>query len=198
MEQLTSHVGRSGSRAVKSIVLRKATHRDASLIHQLYLETPQYFDIISIPIPTLSEVMRELEAAENDPRRHTELITLASSRQETPGIHDPESGRMVIGYLDYKVHYPEENEAMVNLLLIHSRFQSHGYGRACVSLLESRLKGKVRRVLASIYGQNARAERFWGALGYTFAIDAKPVLDWYAKELVTDGNFDYSTADYQS
>jgi hypothetical protein len=50
--------------------------------------------------------------------------------------------------------------------------------------LEQRLRGQVRRVLASIYGQNPRAERFWGSLGYHFAIDAKPVLDWYAKELV--------------
>jgi len=41
----------------------------------------------------------------------------------------------------------------------------------------------VRRVLASIYGQNPGARRFWEALGYAFAIDAKPVLDWYAKQL---------------
>jgi ribosomal protein S18 acetylase RimI-like enzyme len=195
MEQLTSRVGHGGLRALKPIALRAATQRDAPLVHQLYLETPQYFDIISIPIPTLSEVARELETADNDPRRHTELITLAPTRQEPTGITDPESGRLVIGYLDYKVHYPEPNEAMVNLLLIHSNFQSHGYGRACVSLLERRLRGKVKRILASIYGQNARAERFWRALGYAFAIDAKPVLDWYAKDLAADDALDYLTSE---
>jgi hypothetical protein len=51
--------------------------------------------------------------------------------------------------------------------------------------LETRLQGKVRRVLASVYGQNLRAKRFWASLGYSFAIDAKPVLDWYAKYLET-------------
>jgi hypothetical protein len=49
--------------------------------------------------------------------------------------------------------------------------------------LEARLKGHAKRVLVSIYGQNPRAERFWKSLGYAFAIDAKPVLDWYAKAL---------------
>lgn len=191
MEQITPRAG-CGPRAVKSIALRPATPQDAPLIHQLYLETPQYFEIISIPIPTLAEVARELEAAAADPRRHTELVLLAAPAA-TGDIVDPESDRVVIGYLDYKLHYPEADEAMVNLLLIHSRYQSRGYGRACVGLLESRLKRKVRRLLASIYGQNARAEKFWRALGYAFAIDAKPVLDWYAKELSCD--IDYSTAD---
>ena len=38
-------------------------------------------------------------------------------------------------------------------------------------------------MLASIYGDNPRARKFWERLGYQFAIDAKPLLVWYAKEL---------------
>lgn len=45
------------------------------------------------------------------------------------------------------------------------------------------MSGRAKRILASIYGQNPRAERFWSSLGYSFAIDAKPLLDWYAKTL---------------
>jgi hypothetical protein len=38
-------------------------------------------------------------------------------------------------------------------------------------------------MLAGIYGDNPGAVRFWQRLGYQFAVDARPVLSWYAKTL---------------
>jgi hypothetical protein len=34
-----------------------------------------------------------------------------------------------------------------------------------------------------VYGRNPGACGFWEHQGYRFAIDAGPVLDWYAKEI---------------
>jgi RimJ/RimL family protein N-acetyltransferase len=147
---------------------RPAAVQDAEIIYKLYCGAPSYFELISIPPPTPLEVERELEAATLDPKRCTELIV------------DEEE---VIGYLDYKLDYPEAGDATVNLLLIPEHLQSLGYGRRTIALLEERLKGRAKRILASIYGQNSRAKRFWDSLGYRFAIDARPVLEWYAKEL---------------
>ena len=158
---------------------RPATLTDAPLVHALYLATPDYFRIISIPTPTEEEVRLELEAAHNDTRRHVELILTDTEA----GIIDERTGENVVGYLDYKLDYPDPRDVTVNLLLISSTSQNRGFGRACVQDLEGRLRGQAGRMLASIYGQNPRAERFWRSLGYHFAIDAKPVLDWYAKEL---------------
>jgi ribosomal protein S18 acetylase RimI-like enzyme len=160
------------------ISTRCARPEDAYLVHQLYTETPDYFDVISIPLPTFDEVRQELELARHDPRRHTELLMC----NEIKGITDG-NGQNVVGYLDYKLEYPQAGDAMVNLLLIWGKLQSHGLGRSAVTELETRLKGQAKRVLVSIYGQNPRAERFWKSLGYSFAIDAKPVLDWYGKTL---------------
>jgi ribosomal protein S18 acetylase RimI-like enzyme len=168
------------------VATRSADTHDAPLVHGLYLATPGYFDIISIPVPTLAEVETELATAARDGRRQIELV-LAPPLLELPEweLNDPSSGRAVVGYLDYKLDYPETGDATVNLLLVHGGLQSRGVGKQCAMDLETRLRqrGNVRRVLASIYGQNPRAERFWRALGYSFAIDAKPILDWYAKEL---------------
>jgi GNAT superfamily N-acetyltransferase len=160
------------------ISTRFARPEDAYLVHQLYTETPKYFDIISIPLPTLDEVRQELELARHDPRRHTELLICNGLKGITDG-----QGQSVVGYLDYKLEYPQAGDAMVNLLLIWGKLQSQGLGRNAVTELETRLKGQAKRVLVSIYGQNPRAERFWKSLGYSFAIDAKPVLDWYGKSL---------------
>ena len=160
---------------------RPATFDDASHVHAVYSRTPKYFDIISIPVPTLAEVERELEAAAHDPRRCTELVLVPEDEADAPP--DPVSGLYVVGYLDYKLDYPDPGDAMVNLLMIAAPYQGHGYGKRCVTDLETRLSHRAKRVLASIYGQNIKAIHFWEGLGYHFAIDAKPVLDWYAKEL---------------
>ena len=164
---------------------RPADASDASLVHRLYQNTPGYFEVISIPVPTLAEVKTDLDTAARDARRRTELVLLPSQAQapRDHGLADPVSGRQVVGYLDYKLDYPDAGDATVNLLLVEGGLQGRGIGSRCVRDLEQRLRGRVRRVLASIYGQNPRARRFWEGLGYAFAIDAKPVLDWYAKQL---------------
>ena len=162
---------------------RPATVSDAHLVHRLYVDTPSYFEMISIPIPTLNEVETELLAAVGDARRFTELVVLPSSEVPGVGIEDTDSDGTVVGYLDYTLNYPEAGDATVNLLLVHGPAQNRGIGGRSVSDLEERLRGRSSRVLASIYGQNTRAKRFWRELGYHFAIDAQPLLDWYAKEL---------------
>lgn len=147
---------------------RSATVADAPRIFELYCGAPRYFDLLSAPLPTLPEVERELEAAAQDPKRCVELL-----------LEEDQA----VGYLDYKLDYPEPGDATVNLLLIPEALQSRGYGRRAIKLLEAGLEGRIKRVLASIYGSNPRAKRFWYSLGYSFAIDARPILEWYAKEL---------------
>lgn len=162
---------------------RSATIDDAPLIHQLYQATPGYFEIISIPVPTLAEVRTDLATALPDPSRFTELVLLDPLEAGPAAELDPVSGAAVVGYLDYKLDYPEEGDATVNLLLVRSGVQSHGVGSASVRDLETRLAGRSRRMLASIYGDNPRARRFWESLGYRFAIDARPLLQWYGKSI---------------
>lgn len=163
--------------------LRHASLEDAALIQTLYGLTPGYFEIISIPLPSLSETQVELGLAVNDERRSVALLT--TDREPMPGwqLRDAVSGRHAVGIIDYKLDYPGTGDATVNLILIPGVLQGRGIGSQAVRMLEARLSGRCTRLLAAIYGQNRRAEKFWKALGYHFAIDAKPNLDWYAKEL---------------
>ena len=164
---------------------------DAAIVHQLYRATPGYFEIISIPVPSLEEVRTDLATTVDDPRRHVELVLIGpgsyAAERVAAGVPealiDPGSGLEVAGYLDYKLDYPESGDATVNLLLVVPWLQSRGIGAACERDLEQRLQGRAGRLLASIYGNNPRARSFWERLGYSFAIDAKPILDWYAKKL---------------
>jgi GNAT superfamily N-acetyltransferase len=168
--------------AERVVSVRAVTPDDAALIHAVYLTTPGYFDMISIPVPSADEVAVELRAAADDERRHVELLlTLPSEAPES--LRDPSSGDAVVGILDYKVDYPDAGDATVNLVLIHGALQGRGYGAAAVRSVEARLRGRVGRLLAAVYGRNPVACRFWERQGYRFAIDARPLLDWYAKEI---------------
>jgi len=162
---------------------RPASSADAELVHSIYVQTPQYFDIIAIDMPNLTEVKGELEAAGRDSCRHTELILSGPELPYESGIIDPNSKRHVLGFLDYKLSYPETKDVTVNLLMIAGKLQAQGIGQKVMAELEQRLEGRTKRVLASIYGRNIGATRFWKRMGYHFAIDAQPILDWYAKEI---------------
>lgn len=168
-----------------AVTTREARPEDAPLVHTIYLASPGYFDIVSSPVPTLAEVSTDLATAAQDPRRHVELVLVGAETADgvEPVVRDEVTGKLVVGYLDYKLDYPEPGDATVNLLLVLPSVQSRGIGGACARDLERRLSGRSRRMLASIFGDNPRARRFWERLGFRFAIDAKPHLDWYAKDL---------------
>lgn len=152
---------------------------DAPILHRLYTQSTRYFEIIAAPLPLIHDVEHELRTALSDPRRHLEFI-------EDLGAEEP------VGYLDMKFDYPQAGDATINLLLIAEPFQSSGVGSWAALHLEERLQNgglsrfqRVQRVLAGIYGDNPGAVRFWQRLGYEFAVDARPVLSWYAKTLET-------------
>ncbi len=171
------------SELLYSSLAQPAALTDAKLIHQIYLQTPCYFDSIAIEVPTFGEVKDELEIATKDPFRYVELVVGERQNSLKTHIIHPKTGKEVLGYLDYKLNYPDKGDATVNLLMISAKVQRNGLGKSVVKDLEKRLKGQVKRVLASIYGENPSAEGFWRSLDYRFEIDAKPILDWYAKEL---------------
>lgn len=151
-----------------SVHFRPLTLEDAPLVHALYRESPAYFALIGMEIPALEDVVREISALAQDPRRRACLIQAHG---------EP------VGYLDYKLHYPEEDAATLSLLLIRENLQGNGLGQAALAHLEEALAGSVRRLYAVVYGQNPRARRFFQAQGYRFVKDGGPPLAWYAKEL---------------
>ncbi|GGR70868.1 N-acetyltransferase [Deinococcus seoulensis] len=141
----------------------------APLLHRLYTSAPGYFDLISARVPSLSEVQRDVEIALLDPRRSMELV------------HD-DQGELV-GSLDCKRDYPEPGDLTINLLLIREDRQSQGLGEQVVRHLETHAPPGTTRILASVLGNNPRGARFWERQGYSFALDARPVMTWYAKPL---------------
>jgi ribosomal protein S18 acetylase RimI-like enzyme len=144
------------------------TLADVSVLHKFYTSSRRYFEIIAAPLPTIEDVTRELDTALSNPRRQLEFYSFAGE---------------VVAYLDTTLDYPKTGDATVNLLLVAEQKQHLGLGSQIMRRLEKQLQPKAKRILAGVFGHNPGAVRFWERLGYHFAIDARPVLSWYAKDL---------------
>ncbi|MBF6594231.1 MAG: GNAT family N-acetyltransferase [Thermaceae bacterium] len=144
------------------------TAQAAPAIHELYLHSPTYIALIGGDTPTLNDIERELETLRQDTRRQALLLF---------------QGEEVIGFLDYKVAYPDLHSATISLLLIDERIQNQGLGKLVVEQLESLLLGRMERLYAVVYGNNEKARQFWMRRGYIHTRDGGPSLSWYMKAL---------------
>lgn len=147
----------------------EVTAGTASTIHELYKDCPSYFQLIGMGVPDLLDVERELEALGMDPYRRAHLLEVEGE---------------VLGYVDYKMAYPETDSATISLLLIKESRQGQGLGKLAARGLEAELSGKVSQLYAVVYGNNQKARGFWQSLGYTHLRDGGPSLGWYSKSLV--------------
>lgn len=142
----------------------------AELLHRLYHSCPTYISLIGGEAPSLNDIERELETLRHDTRRQAMLIL---------------EGEQMVGFLDYKVAYPDLHAATISLLLVDEKIQGRGLGRLVVEQLEALLKGRTERLYAVVYGNNERAKTFWKRCGFAHLRDSGPSLGWYEKELLT-------------
>ncbi len=156
-----------GGMRTLSISLRPVHPEDAPLLHGLFLRSPGYFALIGMEPPALEDVARDLATLERDERRRAFLLLLEEE---------------VVGYLDYKLHYPEPEDATLSLLLIREDCQGQGLGRRALEHLLNHLTG-AERLYAVVYGNNARAKDFFRAQGFRHVKDGGPTLSWYVREL---------------
>jgi hypothetical protein len=140
----------------------------ATVVHSLYLNCPTYISLIGGDMPSLNDIQRELETLRHDTRRQAVLLM----REGQP-----------VGFLDYKVAYPDLHSATISLLLIEEKLQGRGLGRAALEQLEALLRGRMDQLYAVVYGNNAQARRFWERMGFEHLRDSGPTLSWYLKSL---------------
>lgn len=145
-----------------------ATVQTAPAVYELYLHCPTYIALIGGDTPTLNDIERELETLRHDTRRQALLLL---------------QGQEIIGFLDYKVAYPDLHSATISLLLIDERLQNQGLGKLAVEELEDSLAGRIERLYAVVYGNNEKARAFWSRRGYSHTKDGGPSLSWYVKTL---------------
>ncbi|HEX2865166.1 MAG TPA: hypothetical protein VHN99_11400, partial [Deinococcales bacterium] len=70
------------------MIIRQLNVDDAQALHGLYQQTPQYFRVISMPMPNLMDVQAELETGLSDPRRELSFLYADLGGTPRPGLGD--------------------------------------------------------------------------------------------------------------
>jgi GNAT superfamily N-acetyltransferase len=153
--------------AVASLDFIPASVDHAAAVHDLYTRCPAYIDLIGGGMPTLTDITRELETLTPDPRRQALLL-----------LQD----NQVVGFLDYKLAYPDLHSATISLLLIDEALQNQGLGQQAIAQLEGLIKGRVETLYAAVYGNNHKARMFWQHRGFSHIRDGGPTVSWYRKD----------------
>jgi len=156
-----------GAMHVLTLDLAPVTPKDAPLLHRVFHLSPSYFALIGMELPTLEDVVRDLQTLEVDPRRRAFLLFL---------------GQEPVGYPDAKLGYPGGGDATLSLLLIREDHQGQGLGQRALAHLVEGLAG-MERLYAVVYGNNPRAKAFFLAQGFRYVKDGGPAIQWYVRPL---------------
>ncbi len=131
-------------------------------LQRVYELTPTYWQMYGLPAVAGEQARRDLKAAEAEPNRFVLGILLPNE----PG--NPQAGAQLVGLIDIRLHWPQENTAYLGLLLVAEPFQRQGIGSQAWNLLETWLADAttMRWVRLGVEQFNPGALRFFQSLGF--------------------------------
>ena len=163
------------------ITLIPLSAEHAAPLQAVYDAAPAYWLLFGLDSLPPGQAALDLAAAAADPAR-----TLLGILQRV-NPDDPAAGQTMVGALDLRRHFPDEERATLGLLIIAEPFQRQGIGRTAWALLESWLAQQPGLTTArlSVEQFNIPALRFFTALGFTLTGEAtrRKVNDTFVRYL---------------
>ena len=157
------------SSPISLIPLTAENHADA--LQEIYVQTPSYWQMYNLPSVTPQQAERDLnEAAEVQGRT---MLGIAQRVERT----NPDAGAMLIGLVDFRLDWPEENVAYLGMIMVAEPLQRQGIGRkAWRMLMQWLLKSTdVTTVRIGVEQFNPGAMQFFQHLGFQLNGDANRI-----------------------
>jgi len=150
------------NQGLPSIRLRPLTATDADALQRVYDAAADYFLGLLARKPNFGEASRDIQSAIMEPNRH---------------ILGVEYDGALIGLLDVRLHFPEENVAQIGLLLLAEKQRNQGLGTWALRMFEAWLRRDtpIRVVRLNVAASNRDAHRFWQREGYRFSGEASRI-----------------------
>ena len=146
---------------VSLIPLDRALHTAA--LQGIYAATPSYWAMYDLDGPPPNQADKDLVAAAEVPGR----FMLGIVRRLDPA--DPEAGGELIGFIDFRLDWPDAGVAYVGMIMVAEPLQRHGIGTQAWSLLKPWLASQaaMHTARAGVEQFNLAALKFWEAQGFT-------------------------------
>ena len=140
--------------------LDPALHEAA--LQAVYAATPGYWALYNLPGCPPDQAAQDLRAAAETQGRY-----LLGIVQRVVAV-DPAAGAELIGLLDFRLYWPEEQVATIGMLMVAEPYQRQGVGTQAWSLLKPWLasSAQIQKVRLGVEQFNGNALQFWQSVGF--------------------------------
>jgi RimJ/RimL family protein N-acetyltransferase len=154
---------------VSLVPLTLADHSEA--LQAVYRATPGYWQMYHLPSSPAGQGERDLQAATETPGR-----TLMGIVRRMDGA-DPAAGVEMVGALDFRLHWPEEEVVYVGMIMVAETVQRQGIGTAAWRVLAPWLahSAKMRVARAGVEQFNPGGLQFLQRIGFSLTGDSSRV-----------------------
>lgn len=152
--------------AVSLIPLTSAHHADP--LQAVYRAAPGYWQMYNLAGSPQGQADRDLADAEVEPGRTLMGMVLPKA------AHNPAAGAELIGLVDLRLHWPEENQAYLGLILVAEAYRRQGYATQAWQLLRPWLAQPAGMTVVRLGVEqfNPGALKFFEHAGFTLTGEA--------------------------
>lgn len=140
-------------------------------LQRVYEETPAYWLLHDLPSVVPGQAERDLDEAAKVAGRY--MLGIVRRLQRT----NPQAGAELVGLLDYRLHWPDENICYLGMIMVAEPYQRTGIGRKAWRLLLGWLKKEAETdiVRLGVEQFNSGALKFFQSLGFQLTGEANRV-----------------------
>ena len=154
--------------AISLVPLTSAHHTEA--LQAVYRAAPGYWQMYNLAGSPQGQADRDLADAEAEPGRTLMGMVLPKA------AHNPAAGAELIGLVDLRLHWPEENQAYLGLILVAEAYRRQGYAtpNTCWQLLRPWLAENAGMTVVRLGVEqfNPGALKFFEQAGFTLTGEA--------------------------
>jgi ribosomal protein S18 acetylase RimI-like enzyme len=148
-----------------------STDHHSTLLQEVYANTPTYWAMYNMLTAPNGQAERDLvEAAEATGRTMMGIVKPIEAG-------NPEAGGEMIGMVDFRLHWPDEQIAYLGMVMVAETYQRQGVGTQAWHLLEPWLAtaAGVSKVRIGVEQFNTGAMAFFHRLGFIMTGEANRI-----------------------
>lgn len=149
--------------------LQIAHHVDS--LQNVYEQTPAYWQMYELLSVSPGQARRDMEEASDIPGRH--MMGIVQRLERT----NPLAGAQLIGLVDFRLNWPDENQAYLGMIMVAGPYQRQGVGRKAWRLLMNWLRKETDTevVRLGVEQFNAEALKFFQTIGFQMTGEANRI-----------------------
>ncbi|MBX3012776.1 MAG: GNAT family N-acetyltransferase [Caldilineaceae bacterium] len=168
----------SSASQIALIPLAAEWHVDA--LQQVYWATPGYWALYNLPAAPTGQAANDLRTAAETPGRtllgivrQADPLALESADPATEQAA-PTSGGELVGLLDFRLHWPNEQVVSIGMFMVAEPYQRQGLGTQAWTLLKPWLaqQAQMQRARLGVEQFNPMALQFFESLGFSVTGEA--------------------------